>query len=358
MGLPVWEMQEFFPFLLVAPQCSAGGSWNPRSADTQWALAILDAVIDEFGADEDRVYLTGVSSGGGGVWNVGSAYAERFAALAPMAGGGGDLQALVKGSMPVWNFWNESDSEGLVEDNRNQVKRLFELGASPLGTGYTTDPTPSILHDCWNRGYRTTALYRWLLEQNRAERGKEPPFELLAADQVLASWHASAGGTWSVSDDGSLTGVGETAAEPAMLICDARGRNVELHGDVWLTAGSVCQLALLGGEPTPAPWQLRLEIPLPEEGTGGVQLASGEWIARLSPDAQRTLQPDAWNEVRARFAGRSLQVRLNGWPAVDVRLKADRQADLNHQWALVAPAPGTEIRWRHLRTRTWPDAND
>ena len=50
---PVGEMREFFPFLLVAPQCRTNGSWGADSADTEWALEILESVIDEFDADRD-----------------------------------------------------------------------------------------------------------------------------------------------------------------------------------------------------------------------------------------------------------------------------------------------------------------
>ena len=44
-GIQVWEMREFFPFIAIAPQCRVSGSWSPGSADTQWALEIVDSFI-------------------------------------------------------------------------------------------------------------------------------------------------------------------------------------------------------------------------------------------------------------------------------------------------------------------------
>ena len=73
-GVRVWDMQRFFPFLALAPQCRE--SWALGGNDTCRALEILDSVIDEFWGDPDRVYLTGVSAGGSAVWDIVSAYPE------------------------------------------------------------------------------------------------------------------------------------------------------------------------------------------------------------------------------------------------------------------------------------------
>jgi pimeloyl-ACP methyl ester carboxylesterase len=50
------------------------------------ALEVLDEVLRRFPIDADRVYLTGHSMGGHGVWHIGLLYPDRFAALAPSAG--------------------------------------------------------------------------------------------------------------------------------------------------------------------------------------------------------------------------------------------------------------------------------
>ena len=184
-GLQIWEMQESFPFLAVAPQCRTNGNWIIGSPDVTWALHVLDAVIEEFDADEDRVYLTGISPGGNGVWSVGSTYPERFAALVPQCGGeAGDLKRLANARMPVWNFYNDRDSVGLVMSNRSSRLELIKLGLSPLVSEFQADG-----HDCWNRAYRTSAMYGWLLEQRRSQNATEPLFNYLPSERLLNEWN-------------------------------------------------------------------------------------------------------------------------------------------------------------------------
>ena len=48
--------------------------------------AAMDAVIADYRIDPRRTYLTGFSMGGGGTWRIGLTHAERFAAVAPIAG--------------------------------------------------------------------------------------------------------------------------------------------------------------------------------------------------------------------------------------------------------------------------------
>ncbi|MES2693018.1 MAG: PHB depolymerase family esterase, partial [Verrucomicrobiota bacterium] len=70
-------------FIVVSPQCPSGTWW-----DTDGLLGLLDEVIAAQRVDTTRVYLTGLSMGGYGAWDLGLAYPERFAALVPVCGGG------------------------------------------------------------------------------------------------------------------------------------------------------------------------------------------------------------------------------------------------------------------------------
>ena len=74
-----------FPFIVVSPQCPQG-IWWPEIVDT--LAALLDEVRENYAVDSDRVYLTGLSMGGYGTWTLACRYPERFAAIAPVCGGG------------------------------------------------------------------------------------------------------------------------------------------------------------------------------------------------------------------------------------------------------------------------------
>ena len=56
-----------FPFIVVSPQ-SPGGGWNPEALN-----GLLDEVESKYRVDKDRVYLTGMSMGGGGTWTLAAA---------------------------------------------------------------------------------------------------------------------------------------------------------------------------------------------------------------------------------------------------------------------------------------------
>jgi hypothetical protein len=62
-------------------------------ADGKRALAILESVEREYKTDARRVYLTGVSMGGEGVWSLAAAHPNRFAAIVPICGGGDPSKA-------------------------------------------------------------------------------------------------------------------------------------------------------------------------------------------------------------------------------------------------------------------------
>ncbi|MEL7364118.1 MAG: PHB depolymerase family esterase, partial [Bacteroidota bacterium] len=83
---PLKEVREgrAFPFVLVAPQLPAD---RPR-----WEARELGALLDHIEAthriDPARVYVTGLSMGGYATWDLVMHFPDRFAAAAPVCGGG------------------------------------------------------------------------------------------------------------------------------------------------------------------------------------------------------------------------------------------------------------------------------
>ena len=67
------------PFVVVMPQCRKEKTWTTSDQQAQ-ALAALEQTIKEFHGDRDRVYLTGLSMGGYGTWDLAAKYPGKFAA--------------------------------------------------------------------------------------------------------------------------------------------------------------------------------------------------------------------------------------------------------------------------------------
>jgi predicted peptidase len=158
-----------FPFIVVSPLCPKEQSWSDDVL-----LALLDDVEKKYPVDTKRVYLTGLSMGGFGVWNLALSHPERFAAAAPICGGGETiLLTLAKDfdkdkiaplqSLPVWAFHGGKDPVVSHEESERMVEALKKFGVKEVKlTIY-----PDALHDSWTQTYANPELFTWFLQHSR-----------------------------------------------------------------------------------------------------------------------------------------------------------------------------------------------
>ncbi|WP_313254329.1 alpha/beta hydrolase-fold protein [Stenotrophomonas acidaminiphila] len=171
-----------FPALVVLPQVARGGEWSGRNA--RLAVAALDAAMHEFDADPRRQYLTGMSMGGYGSWNIALADPGRFAALVPVCGAvrppraerpGLRVEAVAAESdpyqamalrlkdTPVWIFHGARDDVVRPDDDR-RLHAAFQAVAA-RDARYTEYPQGN--HNAWDATYADPAMWRWLFAQER-----------------------------------------------------------------------------------------------------------------------------------------------------------------------------------------------
>ena len=155
-----------FPFIVVSPQCPRGQTWSD-----DLLLALLDEIEARYPVDTHRVYLTGLSMGGFGAWSLGLSHPDRFAALAPICGGGDfivpylaeEKHKATLTSLPVWAFHGAKDPTVPVEESQRMVNYLNKLGVREVRlTIY-----PDALHDSWTQTYANPELYAWFLQHSR-----------------------------------------------------------------------------------------------------------------------------------------------------------------------------------------------
>jgi predicted peptidase len=146
-----------FPFILVAPQSSRRG-WEPATLN-----ALLDDVVANYKVDRDRIYVTGLSMGGFGTWALAAAYPDRFAAIAPICGGGNPADAAKLKNLPIWVFHGGKDPVVPPKMSEEMVHALQAAGAANVK--YTVYPEAG--HDSWTETYNNPELYQWLLKQKR-----------------------------------------------------------------------------------------------------------------------------------------------------------------------------------------------
>lgn len=169
-----------YPAIVVIPQVPTGALWIDASA--QAAISALDATLAEFRGDTDRVYLTGLSMGGNGTWNLAYHYPDRWAAVAPICSfvtplpllvgsraiippdAGDAFAALAKrlARVPTWIFHGEIDPVVPVSESRRAAEAFKAAGADVRYTEFLGGG-----HNVWDGVYASPQFQDWLFAQRR-----------------------------------------------------------------------------------------------------------------------------------------------------------------------------------------------
>ncbi|MBA2251093.1 MAG: hypothetical protein H0W13_00085 [Nitrospirales bacterium] len=124
-----WQTRLDEGYLVACPTLPQGNWWTREAADV--VLATLRVVQSRYHVDPNRIFLTGMSNGGIGVYLVGSHYAPLFAGLAPMASGLDDVLLPFLQNLrhtPVYLIHGAQDQVMPVELSRTIAQELSRLG--------------------------------------------------------------------------------------------------------------------------------------------------------------------------------------------------------------------------------------
>jgi predicted peptidase len=182
LGPALQQHADRFEAIVLLPQCPNGEEWYGENEDR--VFAALQKTIAELHGDRTRVYLTGISMGGAGVWYL-ARHRNVFAAIVPVAGEvvrqagdpfptppPADLRRLLEapdpylalaraiGRTPVWAFHGRLDQVIPVTEARRMTAALQQAGGNVRYTEY-----PEEGHDCWDDAYGDPELAAWLFRQ-------------------------------------------------------------------------------------------------------------------------------------------------------------------------------------------------
>ncbi|PJF21644.1 MAG: phospholipase [Phototrophicales bacterium] len=163
-GIPAYLAKgNDLPFIVIAPQCLPDETWLTYREEV---ILLLDHIIQHYAVDTTRVYLTGLSMGGFGTWDIARLYPERFAAAAPICGGMPWLIDVEKAthrlkSLPIWAFHGAKDTVVPLAYSQTMVEALQAVGGHVKLTVY-----PDLAHDSWTVTYANQELYEWFLEHS------------------------------------------------------------------------------------------------------------------------------------------------------------------------------------------------
>ncbi len=156
------EQRSDLPFITVSPQCPADRWWTQLILELRW---LVDEVVHQYPVDTRRIYLTGLSMGGFGAWDMAMRFPQLFAALAPICGGVYHpllSNICVIKDLPTWVFHGAKDETVPLSQSEAAVKALKDCGGNVRFTVY-----PKAGHDSWTETYDNPELYTWFLSHTR-----------------------------------------------------------------------------------------------------------------------------------------------------------------------------------------------
>ena len=158
-----------FPFILISPQCPKDTRWEPLRL-----LALVDDACERYRVDPERIYVTGLSMGGFGAWELAAYAPERIAAIVPICGGGKTYWAKSLRSVPVWAFHGVRDKAVPLQYSVDMVEAVRKEKGEAKLTIY-----PEAEHDSWTESYDNPELFDWLL----SHRNQPIPVDEKPVDQ-------------------------------------------------------------------------------------------------------------------------------------------------------------------------------
>ncbi|MBK5290207.1 MAG: dienelactone hydrolase family protein [Acidobacteriia bacterium] len=191
-GQPDAEATRSFPalpdveFIVASPL--ARGTIGYQGIGERDTYDVLADVKKRFPIDEDRIYLTGLSMGGGGTVWLGLTRPDVWAAIAPVCAAvppGASELAPNALNLPVHLFHGEIDPVVPVASSRGLHKQLLELETAVQYTEY-----PGVRHNSWDNAYKDAAIFRWFSQHRRNRFPQRVRFATRTHDYRSAYWVA------------------------------------------------------------------------------------------------------------------------------------------------------------------------
>ncbi|GHU67283.1 hypothetical protein FACS189413_01760 [Bacteroidia bacterium] len=184
--------------IILAPQAPLSSSWVttypgnagytvasvPMGSYLNAAKELFDSILTKPYIDKSRIYVFGVSNGGGATWDLMCRFPDLFAAGIPMCGNGESSNAAAIGSLlteiPIWAFHGDADETLSVEGTRGIVAAIEAAG----GTKIEYTEYPGVGHEAY-----FFSAHEGLIEWFFAQKKTPTSIENIVSqdDQVVAT---------------------------------------------------------------------------------------------------------------------------------------------------------------------------
>lgn len=116
-------------YILICPTFP-DGKWSSKAGE-EFVLTLIQKIKTIYNIDDNRIFLTGMSRGGGGTYNISKFHTDIFAGIAPIAGAT-DIEnkaVLLENflNLPIYIIHGSKDNFVPVEYARNAYQKLKDL---------------------------------------------------------------------------------------------------------------------------------------------------------------------------------------------------------------------------------------
>ena len=171
-----------YPAIVVFPQCPENSFWSSVNVNRNktpitfefnydnsitWPLDAVQKLMTQLlkneAVDKKRCYITGLSMGGMGTFEMLYRFPKLFAAALPICGGGDALRydERVK-KTTFWIFHGDADAVVNVNESRAMVEKLKSLKVDVTYTEYK-----NVNHNSWDNAFAESTFLSWMFLQKK-----------------------------------------------------------------------------------------------------------------------------------------------------------------------------------------------
>jgi predicted peptidase len=175
------ENRKKFNSWVIFPQCKENDRWPSLSSDL-WdktldnkiiepneSLGLVIKMMDEFierkEVNKNKIYVSGLSMGGMGTFELLIRRPNMFAAATPICGNGiTELAKLYADKVPLWIFHGSDDKVITPKHSLKMARTIINSGGSPRMTLYE-----NVGHDSWNNAFAEKDFLKWIHSKSKTQ---------------------------------------------------------------------------------------------------------------------------------------------------------------------------------------------
>lgn len=172
-----------FNSIIIAPQCAEDKQWVytpwehgnysiaevPESRECEAVLEIIKNIDREYNIDRSRIYITGLSMGGFGTWDMLMRHPSLFAAGMPVCGAADPSMAKVLSDIPIRTCHGSLDTCVPTDATREMYSAIKAFGKGKI----KYIEYENVGHDSWENAYSDPENVKWLFSQTNEKRLKK-----------------------------------------------------------------------------------------------------------------------------------------------------------------------------------------